>query len=194
MPGTARAAALGLCLALAGCGGEDGGEGSGRPLTQAGDTPGAIPTTIRLTRSALREGRGFPRRHTCDDFNESPPLRWSGVPAGTTELALVMRDESAPDGSFAHWVVLGIPPSTRGIAAGTVPTGARRGRNDFRQRGYGGPCPPFADEPHRYAITLYALRGRLEAPEGAPLRDVQPAIDRLAIAQGRLTGTYERAG
>jgi Raf kinase inhibitor-like YbhB/YbcL family protein len=194
MRGMACTAAAGLCAAAIGCGGDGDGNAGDRPTPQATQTPPAVPATIRLSSPAFRDGGPIPRRHTCDDFNDSPRLRWSGVPAGTAELALVMRDESAPGGSFAHWVLFAIPAATRELAAGAAPSGARRGTNDFRQRNYGGPCPPFADEPHRYAFTLYALRAPLQVPEGAPLRDLEPAIDRVAIARGRLTGTYERTG
>jgi Raf kinase inhibitor-like YbhB/YbcL family protein len=29
---------------------------------------------------------------------------------------------------------------------------------DFGQPGYGGPCPPPGDKPHRYIFTVYALK------------------------------------
>jgi Raf kinase inhibitor-like YbhB/YbcL family protein len=38
-----------------------------------------------------------------------------------------------------------------------LPRGARQARNDFGAPGYGGPCPPVGDKPHRYVFTLYAL-------------------------------------
>lgn len=34
------------------------------------------------------------QRFTCDGDNDSPPLRWSGVPAGTVEVALYTGSNS----------------------------------------------------------------------------------------------------
>jgi Raf kinase inhibitor-like YbhB/YbcL family protein len=33
-----------------------------------------------------------------------------------------------------------------------------QGRNDFGFPGYGGPCPPVGSPPHRYIVTVYALK------------------------------------
>ncbi len=30
-------------------------------------------------------------------------------------------------------------------------------RTDFGRPGYGGPCPPQGDHPHRYIFTVYAV-------------------------------------
>jgi len=40
-----------------------------------------------------------------------------------------------------------------------------KGMTDFGTKGYGGPCPPAGDPPHRYVFTLYALKvARLDVP------------------------------
>ena len=33
-----------------------------------------------------------------------------------------------------------------------------QGRTDFGKPGWGGPCPPAGDKPHRYVFTLWALK------------------------------------
>ena len=45
-------------------------------------------------------------------------------------------------GRFLHWTVLGIPPSSAGIAEGRVPKGAVVTENSFGKPGWGAPCPP----------------------------------------------------
>jgi Raf kinase inhibitor-like YbhB/YbcL family protein len=138
----------------------------------------------------MAPGRPVPRRFTCDGLDDPPPLRWSGVPAGSAELALLLEDQSARGESgapFVHWSLFGIPPS-----ATQVPGGGKRGTNDFHQPAYGGPCPPDNDPAHHYVFTLYALRAPLDLPDGAPPRDVRAAIARAALAQGRLAVTYTR--
>src|SRR5262249_40355002 len=48
----------------------------------------------------------------------------------------------------------GAGDSTRKVA----PEGSIQSRNDGGIMGYVGPCPPQGDKPHRYLITLYALK------------------------------------
>ena len=44
-----------------------------------------------------------------------------------------------------------------GSAGGTLPAGALQTRTDFGTPGYGGPCPPEGDHPHRYLFTVFAV-------------------------------------
>jgi Raf kinase inhibitor-like YbhB/YbcL family protein len=151
-----------------------------------------VPASISLTSPVLAPGRPMPGRFTCDGPDDPPPLRWSGVPPGTAELALLLEDQSAQGesgGPFVHWSLFGIPAS-----ATQVPPGAKQGTNDLHQLTYGGPCPPDNDPAHRYVFTLYALRAPLDLPDGAPPPDLRAAIARAASAQGRLTVTYARGG
>ncbi|MEH2388494.1 MAG: hypothetical protein V7K14_22525 [Nostoc sp.] len=38
----------------------------------------------------------IPKQYTSDGENISPPLGWSGLPAGTQQLALICHDPDAP--------------------------------------------------------------------------------------------------
>ena len=49
----------------------------------------ALPEPISVSSPAFAAGAAIPDRFTCEGDNRSPPLRWSGVPAGTVEVALV---------------------------------------------------------------------------------------------------------
>ena len=69
-------------------------------------------------------------------------------------------DPDAPTGSgFWHWLVVNIPANASelelgaGSAGGKLPVGARR-RGRTSVPGYGGPCPPEGDHPHRYLFTV----------------------------------------
>jgi Raf kinase inhibitor-like YbhB/YbcL family protein len=120
--------------------------------------------TLTLTSQAFRQNGEIPAQHTCQGADVSPPLAWSGVPANTKSLALIVDDPDAPDPAapkitWVHWVLYNIPPTaTRlpdGAAAQALPGGTLEGINDFKRAAYGGPCPPVGR--HRYFHKLYAL-------------------------------------
>jgi hypothetical protein len=150
---------------------------------------------LTLTSTAFKEGGRVPKQHTCDGLDRSPPLAWSGAPAGTKSFALVCEDPDAPVGIWYHWAVFDIPESANALPEG-YPTNARDSRqamNDFRRLGYGGPCPPHGHGTHRYRFTLYALKVGKLALSGQPhCRDVEKAARGQALAQLTLTGTYSR--
>jgi Raf kinase inhibitor-like YbhB/YbcL family protein len=101
----------------------------------------------------------------CTGKNISPELKWSGAPAGTKSFALTVYDPDAPTGSgFWHWVVFNIPATATELPknagdpkANLMPAGAVQSRTDFGVPGWGGPCPPQGDKPHRYIFTLFAV-------------------------------------
>jgi Raf kinase inhibitor-like YbhB/YbcL family protein len=176
-----RPTALLLLAALpAGCG---GGDKPSEPLPEA-------PSSITVTSPAFRDGGAIPKRFTCDGEDSSPALRWSGVPAGARELALVVEDPDAD--RFVHWTLLAIPPSATGIPADHVPAGVVETVNSFGKRSWGAPCPPEGDDPHRYVFALYASDGPLPLSQNSSPDDVRSALADHAIARGTLTGRFGR--
>ncbi len=144
---------------------------------------------------------GMAQVHTrCQGQNRSPALAWSGEPAGTQSFGVTMYDPDAPapDGWW-HWTVFNIPAGVHGLAAnagsgtpGLLPAGAGEGRNDFGFSHYGGPCPP-PGAPHRYEITVYALKtARLPLGPDSPGARVAAALRANALATARITGLYGR--
>jgi Raf kinase inhibitor-like YbhB/YbcL family protein len=151
---------------------------------------------MQLTSSAFTEGGPIPAKHTCDDKNVSPPLKWSGVPTGTKSLALIADDPDAPSGMWVHWVLYDLPATATELAEDVpksqyVAAGAKQGLNDFRHLGYGGPCPP-PGKAHRYYFKLYALDTVLDLKPGATKKDVERAMEKHVLAQAQLMGTYKR--
>jgi Raf kinase inhibitor-like YbhB/YbcL family protein len=72
--------------------------------------------TLTLTSQAFRQNGEIPVQHTCQGADVSPPLEWSGVPANTKSLALIVDDPDAPDPAapkitWVHWVLYNIPPT-----------------------------------------------------------------------------------
>ena len=152
---------------------------------------------LALASPAIMPGGTIPREYTCDGADSSPPLAWSGVPAGTASLVLVVEDPDAPRGTFGHWGVYDLPPGTPGLAAGyhagRPAPGLREARNDFGTVGYGGPCPPPGAGPHRYHFALLALnRPSLALPAGASVAQILNAATPYVIGRAELVATYRR--
>jgi Raf kinase inhibitor-like YbhB/YbcL family protein len=105
---------------------------------------------------------------------------------------LFVDDEDAPGGSFVHWVVLALPPSSRGLPAGTKPATLRHGRAASGKVGYEPPCPPKGEPAHRFEFELSALDRPLGLPDGASAQLVRVEIAKSAIARGALVGRYGR--
>ena len=174
-----------VALALVGCSKNDGGSST---TTSA---PRASAAKLTLTSTAFADGAAIPRVHTCDGANQSPPLAWSGVPAATAELVLTVEDPDAPNGTFVHWVLYGVPPTVTSLAPGTD-GGGKSGANSAGKPGYTGPCPPRGSQ-HRYIFTLSALQRPSGLPDGATAAQVRSAASSDAsIGQGKLTGIYGR--
>ena len=151
-----------------------------------------------LTSAAFQDGAGIPVKYTCDGVDVSPPLSWSGAPAGTGSFALIVDDPDAPAGTWVHWVLYNLPAAVSELPENIAKVesldldGARQGRNDFRRPGYGGPCPPPGPA-HRYLFKLYALAAPLTLKAGAQKRDVEAAMEGHVLATARLMGTYGRS-
>lgn len=150
------------------------------------------PTGITVTSTAFDHGDAIPERFSCEGENVPPPLRWTGVPAGATELALVIEDPDAPEGIFVHWLVVGIGGGATGLEGTEPPVGAEVLAGSSDNPTYIGPCPPDGDGDHRYVFEVYSLEARptLDA-SSAPVDKVR-AIRRAATAGGWLIGTFAR--
>lgn len=154
-------------------------------------------TSFVLTSTAFTDGGAIPGRHTCEGEDIAPPLAWSGAPAATKAFALVVDDPDAPDPkaprmTWVHWVVYDLPATATGLAEGveSLPGQARTGINDWKRRGYGGPCPPIGR--HRYFHKLYALDKEIGALESPTKQDVLDAMRGHILAEAVLIGTYEK--
>ncbi len=150
-----------------------------------------------LMTPAFPPGGEIPSQYTCDGSDISPPLSWSGVPAGTASLVLVVEDPDAPGGTFRHWAAYDITPGSPGLAAGyRAGRPAPRlpeARNDFGTIGYRGPCPPPGGGVHHYHFALMALnRPTLDVSQAASAADVLRAAAPYLIGRAELVGTYRR--
>lgn len=147
-----------------------------------------VPRTMTLTSDAFVEGAEIP------DGHDSPPLRWSGVPAETRSLVLVVEDVDVPfPRSLTHAVAYDIDPASTSLEAGALEsTRTTMGFNTVGRRAYIAPSPIPGHGPHRYVFTLLAVSfvPRFDQP---PTRTrLLDAIAGHVIALAELSGTKER--
>ena len=162
--------ALAAALTLAGCG--QGGQGA--PVA---------PRTMTVSSEAFIQNM-LPQRYTCHGARINPPLDWSGAPANTKSLALIVDDSSAPITPYIYWLVFDIQPGTTDIQEGSLPTGAKQALNSAGTAAYDAPCP--VGHSHWYRFTVYALNRNLALPNGAPLLKVWTEIAQATIGRGRI--------
>ena len=156
--------------------------------------------SIRIASDSFEADERIPTKFTDDGDDVSPALTWSGLPADTKELALIVDDPDAPRAEpWIHWVLYKLPPATSGLPEG-VPANeklpqlgaALQGRNDFKKIGYGGPAPPKGHGTHHYRFHLYALDRALQLKPGLDNKSLLAAMSGHILDEGVLVGTYER--
>lgn len=162
--------------------------------------------SLRMTSPQIREGSPIPNEQVfnmygCHGDNLSPALQWQNPPQGTRSFAVTVYDLDVPTGGdWWHWVIFNIPADVAGLVKGAgdpsarlAPPGAIQLRNDFGKPGYGGPCPPAGDKPHRYEFTVYALKlDKLPLDEKSPATTVSYYLRQNMLAKAVLTATYRR--
>jgi hypothetical protein len=154
---------------------------------------------FQLSSTAFVQNGEIPKIYTCEGADRSPPLAWSGVPAGAKSLVLIIDDPDAPDPAapkttWVHWVLYNLPPTTTGLAEGVaardLPLGTGEGINDWKRTGYGGPCPPIGR--HRYFHKLYALDALLPDLGQPSKASLEKAMLGHVLGHAELIGTYRR--
>jgi len=151
---------------------------------------------MELTTTAFSQGKSIPEKHTCDGDNVSPALSFGEVPAKAQTLAIIMDDPDAPNKTYVHWVLWGIPGDSKGIEGGITDEknpadGIFQGTMSGNKIGYRGPCPPEGQE-HRYFFKLYALDTRLDLDSETTKENLLDAMEDHIIGYAELMGRYKR--
>ena len=172
----------------------------GVPLSEI--VPAPPPGGIAVASPELQPNLQIPRQYTADGRNDSPPLTWTGVPAGTASIAVICEDPDAGNPPpFVHWIIYNIPALAAGLPE-AVPfepdqpmpkaiAGATQGLSGFRRPFYRGPAPP-PGKVHHYHFIVYALDLAPALKPGLTRADLLDAIKGHIVSQGELVATYER--
>ncbi|MCS4508797.1 YbhB/YbcL family Raf kinase inhibitor-like protein [Xylophilus ampelinus] len=165
---------------------------------------------ITVSSLAFADHAPIPALYTADGEGRSPPLQWSGVPAGAASVVLLVEDADAPTPRpLVHAIVVDLPAGPEGTLPesalaspaqddSTLPAAGRVGRNSYLQAAWLPPDPPPGHGVHRYAFQVFALAAA-DPEDDTALLDETPgreavldAIDARAVASGLLIGTYTR--
>ncbi len=151
------------------------GPGGGRPdgvearppggQEPQGDRPAPFVLAARrsgqlvLKSPAVSEGQELPSEFTGEGAGVTPPLSWTGAPAGTRSFAVVIDHLAKGPEMKCYWTLWNIPATATGLAKavqGVGTTGAtwKRGESYVPPHSAGG-------GPKTYTLHLYALS---EAP------------------------------
>lgn len=157
---------------------------------------------IRVTSPVFKESEAIPRLFTTDGDGRFPGIEWTGLPADTKEVVLLVEDADIPFAvPVTHLIVHSIDPALPGLETGAVKpfmaapaaAGWACGRNFLGAAGWTPPAPPPGHGPHRYAFQVFALNVRSDfrfpPRRGRLMRRIRPHI----IARGRLIGTYAKS-
>lgn len=166
---------------------------------------------MQISSTNFKDGDYLPMDHVlsadhgfgCAGGNRSPHLSWEGAPETAKSFAVTCFDPDAPTGSgFWHWVVVNIPAGVNELpldagnpASGKLPAGALQVRTDFGKPGYGGPCPPPNDHPHRYLFTVHAVSAEtLPVTADTSAAVVGFNLHFQTIEKATLMGLFKREG
>ena len=115
----------------------------------------SMSDSMTITSSAFEDGGSIPGRYTCDADDVSPPLAWSGAPAGTAAFALIVDDPDAR--GWIHWVGGGHPDRPSVDRRGRVTR--HRWSQRLRSHRLGRPMPAIGNS----SVCLRDLRARRTA-------------------------------
>ncbi|TBN57543.1 YbhB/YbcL family Raf kinase inhibitor-like protein [Glaciihabitans arcticus] len=145
------------------------------------------PDSITLTSPDFEPGGVIPRAHAAEGVgaNTSPELAWTGVPAQTAALLVVMEDPTVPLPRPILHVAAVIAPILDRIPLGMLDhdsPGITLLDGSIKGLGYSGPRPIVDHGPHDYVFQIFAL-------DRVPVSLRDPGT---VLGRGRLTGTFER--
>jgi Raf kinase inhibitor-like YbhB/YbcL family protein len=158
------------------------------------------PSPITVQSRAFAPGGAIPIEYTDYGKGISPPLSWSGAPAGTKAFVVMMEDPDAKSPlPFVHWTavlpanVTSLPENVPPIERHPALPNASQGTNSRSTLGYFGPRPPAGSPPHSYHFQVFALDAVPNLPSGYNRHALLKAMQGHVLARGDLVGKFARA-
>lgn len=146
-----------------------------------------------LTSPAFEHNGKMPAEFTGDRDGVSPPLKWTGAPAGTKFFALQLwhKPKADADEVKSYWVVTNIPAGVTSLDKNSKGVG-KDGYNDKRRTGYD-PMNSKGPGAKEYHVTMYALSDEPTFDTDRVTRaDLLKAVKGITLAETTLSYTHER--
>ena len=173
-----------------------------RAPTQTSATPSAAAAApvakkgafITLRSSTLTDGGSLPVEYTGDGASSTPPLEWSGAPAGTKSYAVIMHHIDPEGKTKWYWTLYNIPAGVTSLPKNVKDVGTLGNNSVNGRAGY---APPHSKGPgaKTYVLTVYALSSPLDvtAPADQVTREVLlGAMKDKILASSELKVVYDR--
>ena len=153
----------------------------GQAFVERPDQPRSSDGQFLLTSPVVEDMKELPQEFTGDGEAATPPLAWTGAPAGTKSYALIM-DHADKEGNMKwYWTQYDIPASTTSLAKNAHDIG-KLGTGFKGEVGYEPPMSKGAGS-RTYVITMYALNEPLNVA-GKPGRE-----ELLAAMKGKVVAS-----
>ncbi len=146
-------------------------------------TTSAPAPTMQVLSPAFAPGAQLPARFTCAGGSQRPAITWLDVPAGTVELAIIVR---RGDDRSILWAVTGIDPALPGLDSGPVPAPAREHVRADGEAAWVGPCADD-DTVRTYEWELFALASPAGLTAEATAQEAADAADIRSTTRAVIT-------
>ena len=146
---------------------------------------------MKIESPDFQNGDFMPERLSYYGMGERPSLKISDVPQDAVELTIIVDDPDAPNGTFRHWAVANIDPTTKKIEKDKLPFGSIEMINGRGLNSYLPPRPPSGT--HRYFFKLYALSKKSGAVKNLTASDLEKIIEPNILEEAVIVGLYKRS-
>ncbi len=158
-------------------------------------TPSVNATaTFTLRSPAVADGGQLPKEYTGDGESATLPLEWSGLPAATRSLAVIMHHIDPEGITKWYWILYNIPADVQSLPKNVTGVG-KLGNNSINGRTEYAPPHSKGPGPKTYIYTVYALSApvKLNVEPSAVSRAVLlDAIKDCTLATAELHVVYTR--
>jgi phosphatidylethanolamine-binding protein (PEBP) family uncharacterized protein len=178
-------------------------KGAPENLTPAASPPAAAsgeayspPGGFSISSPEFERNGQIPLEYLCSNVGGqgiSPALNWDRVPSGAAELVLFVIDTSSANSDGGQrWIVAGIDPSSKGVAAGHVPPGGIVGTNTAGKAAYSPICPAKGKS-DTIEFVMYALKSKIKVSPGFQPTEAESQYGPGKLLLGQAALTYGTA-